>query len=187
MLFGDLLAEDEARRAAGPERRAFLEAIVADFRTAFADIRYELRLEFRIINAQAYTLGSERYVIIYGGLGNHPEVGADCLAFVLLHETGHHLARGRRLPYCRSLACECESDHWAVTKGADLLERKSGRRFRVRRAVEELSRIVDKGGGHQACWDGGISETCWNSHWSQRWRAVVEKAAAPGFHKPCVC
>ena len=143
MLLNNLFSKEDALRENVLDRRALLNAIVADFRKTFPDLRFELRSEFRIINAQAITLGDERYVIVYGGLAYHPKLGSDSLTFVLLHETGHHLASGRRLPLYKSLACECASDYWAVSQGADMLKCNSGRDLNIGFAVEELSQILE--------------------------------------------
>jgi hypothetical protein len=53
MLLGSLLSKEDVVRTATPERRALLNTIVADFQKTFTDLRFELRREFRIINAQA--------------------------------------------------------------------------------------------------------------------------------------
>jgi hypothetical protein len=173
MLLGGLLSEEDPLRGNVPERRALVNAIVADFRKAFQDLRFDLRPEFRIVNAQAITLGDERCVIIYGGLAYHPKLRSDSLSFVLLHETGHHLASGRRLPFYKSMACECASDYWAATQGADMLKRSSGRDVNLGLAVEELGQILEIERQQPV----GCVESCWNQNWSLRRRAIIQRTA----------
>jgi hypothetical protein len=100
MLFGHFLPEVHPKS----ERLALLDMILFDFRTAFPELHFELRLDRRVINAQAILLDGKRCVLIYGGLGLHPKLAENSLTFVFLHETGHHLAAGPRLPFNLSLA-----------------------------------------------------------------------------------
>ncbi len=142
MLFCDRLSEQEVLEAKAANRENVLEMLLDDFRKAFPDVTFELQLDFTIINAQAMRLQDKPTVIIYGGLALHPRLGAELLTFIILHEVGHHLAGGCRSARDRSLACECASDYWAATLGADALLQKSGRRLRMRAALEELSRVM---------------------------------------------
>ena len=97
MLFGDFLPEVHAKA----ERLALLDTMLVDFRTAFQDLHFELRLDRKVVNAQAILLYGKRCVLIYGGLALHPRLAENSLTFVFLHEAGHHLARGPRLPFQR--------------------------------------------------------------------------------------
>jgi hypothetical protein len=104
-------------------RQAFLDETLNSFRLTFRELRFELDAKNNAVNAQALVLRAGRIVRLYGGLAFHPKVGEQLLTFVLLHETGHHLSSGCRLPWDQRLACECASDHWAVTEGAALVRR----------------------------------------------------------------
>jgi hypothetical protein len=130
MLFSDFLPANELL---DPRRPELLDAILADFRKAFPHLRFELRLDRRVINAQAIILEGKRCVLIYGGLGLNPKLGENSLTLVFLHEVGHHLAEGARLPFDSSLACDCVSDCWAAREGANILYQKSGRQFQIGR------------------------------------------------------
>jgi hypothetical protein len=187
MLFADLLPERDYRGTASAERKELLECIVAGFRKAFPAVSYELRLEFRLINAQAVAFGDERCVIVYGGLGFHPRLSSDGLTFVLLHETGHHLAKGRRLPYYRSLACECESDRWAIAEGRDQLFAKTGSCFQARRALEELNAVLSVGQDLPSPEVKMNSGICWNRCWPLRQRSILDRAATPEEVVKCDC
>lgn len=140
MLFGGFLPEVHPK----PERLALLDAMLIDFRTAFPDLHFELRLDRRVINAQAIVLDGKRSVLIYGGLALHPILAEDSLTFVFLHEVGHHLAVGPRLPFNLSLACDCVADDWAAGEGSDVLHLRSGRRLEIRKALDELGRLMDE-------------------------------------------
>lgn len=160
-----------------------LDQILEDFRRTFPDLNFDLRPEFRIINAQAITLAQERCVILYGGLAYHPWLDENSLTFVLLHETGHHLAEGRKLPFYSNLACECSADHWAGTKGAELLLKKSGRRLTLRLAVEELGRILEVqeqlAEPHYKKYKKLPLSSCWNCDWFRRKNAILQQKAQP--------
>ncbi len=188
MLFSDRLSTQEMMK--GADRQALLEALFYDFRKAFPDLTFELRLEFPIVNAQAIALADKRIVAIYGGLGLHPKLGSDALTFIILHEAGHHLADGCRSSFNPSLACECTSDHWAVTTGTTTLLRKSGRRLRLRVALGELDQVI---GPRQPLKDrytrfsGRISTyNCWAGGWPSRSRALFKRAQPPIVQGSCI-
>ncbi len=166
MLFDNLLPDKQSLQGINPDRRKLLDVIVADFQKTFAELTFELRLDFRVINAQAIRLGERRCVLIYGGLALHPKLGEDALTFAFLHEVGHHLAEGSRSPYYKPLACECASDVWAITQGAALLQQRSGRRLNVVGAMDQLSQIIGV---------GNITDISYNDNWLAR--ALVAKKA----------
>ncbi len=97
MFFCSRLPEEDAVRAREAGREKVLQLLISDMHCAFPDLTFELRLNFRIINAQALRLPGKRIVILYGGLALHPDLAANSLALILLHEAGHHSASGCRL------------------------------------------------------------------------------------------
>jgi hypothetical protein len=187
MLFSDRLSEQEVLEAKTANSENLLETLLRDFRKAFPDLTFELQLDFAIINAQAIALGDKRIVAIYGGLALHPKLGAEALTFIILHEAGHHLAEGCRSKRDRSLACECASDHWAVTAGKDRLLQKSGRRLRLRAALAELDQIMSP---RQPPKDRYIKKAstsgCWAKGWSLRRRALFELTQPPAIEGCCI-
>ena len=171
---------DEARLAdmsilrRSKRRQALLDRIMTSFRLTFQELKFELDADNTIINAQALTFHGRRYVRIYGGLAFHPLVGRQLLIFILLHETGHHLAHGNRLPWDPRLACECVSDHWAVTQGAAALRASDGTRLILGSAIRQMDLFFD----HQRHLD--ILSTidrreCWAFNWSKRKRSLATK------------
>jgi hypothetical protein len=193
MLFSDRLSEQEMLEAKGANRQVLLDILLSDFRKAFPDLTFELQLDFPIINAQAFALEDRRIVTIYGGLALHPKLGPESLAFIILHEAGHHLARGCRSIRDRSLACECASDYWAVTVGTDTLLQKSGRRLRMRAALEELSQIMSSRQPSKDSYtkkDRYAKRTatsgCWARGWSLRRHALFERARPPMIEGFCI-
>lgn len=179
MLFGDFSREVHPK----PERLVLLDKVLLDFRTAFPDLHFELRLDRRVINAQAILLDGKRCVLIYGGLGLHPNLAENSLTFVFLHETGHHLAAGPRLPFNLSLACDCEADRWAVEEGADILRRKSGRQLHIGKALHELECLMSAGNEPER-YRGERASGCWNHKWSQR-KDALEKPEARSPNRIC--
>jgi hypothetical protein len=179
MLFGDFSREVHPK----PERLVLLDKVLLDFRTAFPDLHFELRLDRRVINAQAILLDGKRCVLIYGGLGLHPNLAENSLTFVFLHETGHHLAAGPRLPFNLSLACDCVADRWAVGEGADILRRKSGRQLQIGKALHELESLMSAGNEPERH-RGERAPGCWNHKWSQR-KDALEKPEARSPNRIC--
>jgi hypothetical protein len=154
-----------------PLRLALLDEILLDFQMAFPDLHFELRLDRRVINAQAILLKGRRCVLVYGGLGLHPKLGEDSLTFVFLHEAGHHLALGPRLPSNASLACDCAADHWAIKEGATLLQESSGRQLQTERALSELDSLLSARQELAFPYDNRTT-TCWNGSWLARKHAL---------------
>jgi hypothetical protein len=155
VLFSDFLSEEDTRYAIANGRPEIVVSIVDDFERAFPDLIFEMRLDRRVINAQAIALAGKKSVLLYGGIALHPHLGPDALTFCLLHEVGHHLANGNRLPCNASLACECASDYWASTTGADLLREISGRNFEMEKAMDELAHVIEQrqaSRNWQECW-----------------------------------
>jgi hypothetical protein len=187
MLFSERLSEREMLEAKGANRQTLLDDLLNDFRKAFPDLIFELQLDFSIINAQAIALGDKRIVAIYGGLALHPKLGAEALTFIILHEAGHHLAEGCRSKRDRSLACECASDHWAVTVGKDRLLQKSGRRLRLRATLAELDQIMSpRQSPKERYIKKASTSSCWAKGWSLRRRALFALAQPPTIEGHCI-
>lgn len=184
MLFSDRVSKQEMLEARGADREDLLAMLLDDFREAFPELTFELQLDFAVINAQALKLGDQPIVTIYGGLALHPMLGAQSLTFILLHEVGHLLAGGCRSKRDRSLACECASDHWAMTVGTDTLFRKSGRHLDMRIAVEELTRALGSGQPSRGKYtDKHINRAstsgCWAGGWFSRSHALLKRTRPP--------
>jgi hypothetical protein len=185
MLFSNRLSQQEMLK--GPNRRALLDRLLNDFRKAFPDLTFDLQLDFSIINAQAHTLGDKRVVTLYGGVALHPKLRAESLTFIILHETGHHLAKGCRSKRDPSLACECAADHWALTVGRNTLLKKSGRRLRLKVALEELDQVMGSGQSRRDRYTKKASTFgCWAEGWFLRSRALFERAQPPMIKGHCI-
>jgi hypothetical protein len=169
MLFGDFLPSVDLN----PERLALLDTVLSNFRTAFPNLHFELRLDRRVVNAQAILLDGERCVLIYGGIGLHPALGENSLTFVLLHEVGHHLAVGLRSPSNPSLACECVADSWAAGEGAEILHQKSGRQLDIQKALNELEYLMSDTQQPESQHPKKPNPICWNHNWPHR-RSALE-------------
>ncbi len=152
-------------------RGRMVEVLISEFRTAFADIEYDVDTQTRIVNAQAFLLSGRRFVRLYGGLVLHPLTNDDALVFSLLHETGHHAARGRRFAGDPGLACDCLADKWALGPGARALRRRSGRVLNLTNAFRSLDAILMSIGGRSGSASRRRSQqpqACWAKFWSTR-------------------
>src|ERR1700730_2270717 len=109
MLFGfwSPVATEQDRSS---ERRALLDRLSQVSRKAFPDVEvsiYEASLSF---NAQAFCIGRQKVVALFGGLAFNRRMGKDGLLFAILHEIGHHLAPGPRITITNNLSCDCAAD-----------------------------------------------------------------------------
>jgi hypothetical protein len=175
---------DDVALCGSPIRAGMLNMLVDEFRAAFNGIDYEVDTHTRIVNAQAFGLADRRVVRLYGGLAFHPLVNQDALVFTLLHETGHHRARGRRFAGDPMIACDCLADGWAVGAGARELRRITGRTVNLGLALESLGAVIAsmrrpstgmRALNRRLCWTG-----CWDSRKST---LTAGKAATPAG--PC--
>jgi hypothetical protein len=173
---------DDVALCGSVSRGRMLEVLVGEFRAAFAGIEYEVDTQTRVVNAQAFGMGGSRFVRLYGGFAFHPLVSEDALVFTLLHETGHHRARGRRFAGDPMLACDCLADKWAIGAGAAALRRCSGRVVNLRNALDSLDAVIasiDVGAAAQTR-RSSRQEGCWARSWpTRKSRLFSDKAPAP--------
>jgi hypothetical protein len=154
------------------QRHRLLDVLLYEIRQVFPQISYELDATSRTVNAQALARGDVQAVRLYGGFALHPMIGEDALIFALLHETGHHFAKGRRFALDPNLACECAADKWALTVGAVAWLRAFGRRLDICKATDSLGAAI------ASTHDGSPSmgknvrhrplEGCWAATWQVR-------------------
>lgn len=180
---------DDVALCGTPARAAMLDVLASQFRTAFAGIDYQIDTQTRVVNAQAFGIGNQRIVRLYGGLALHPLATEDALVFTLLHETGHHRARGRRFAGDPMIACDCLADKWAIRVGADALRRACGRRMDLANAVDALDAVIlsiDGGRSRSTSQitDGRKPQLCWTGHWRSRKSRLME-GNAPAPVGPC--
>jgi hypothetical protein len=165
---------DHVNLLGSPLRAGLLNTLLREFRTAFTGIDYEVDTQTRIVNAQAFGIADKRIVRLYGGLAFHPLVNDDALVFTLLHETGHHRARGRRFAGDPMIACDCLADKWAVGAGANTLRRASGRAMNLANAMQSLDALIssiDAGAGRAPAGPDARSRKsgdCWTGYWRSR-------------------
>src|SRR5579859_3429282 len=118
MLFTDARKSLSEAIEDDPQRISGVMSLIQLFNTQFPKVLYELVQKPMLVNAQALVVRGQRIVKLFGGLALHPLIERDALMFALLHETGHHLAEGPRLPWNPFLACECQADLWARSEAA---------------------------------------------------------------------
>lgn len=162
--------ESQDRSAA---RRALVGKILGSFKASFPDLNFRVLDRVTAVNAQASVLDDVRSVNLFGGLAYHPEIGRDALVFILLHETGHHLSRGCRLPWMQTLACDCAADCWAVTEGqAELQKSNSG--F----AIEPALRQIESAAGLKSRVSTRVGRSkCSFMNWTKRKRRLLNAEA----------
>lgn len=133
-----------SRRAQQQRRRAVLD-LLDKFGHAFPEVTYELRWESPTINAQAWQLGSARYVRVYGGLVRHQAITKYGLALMLAHETGHHLGGLPRDPAMPWLTWQGQADYWAARSAMPKIwgPRARGVTLRAAREIVELHKMFE--------------------------------------------
>jgi Zn-dependent protease with chaperone function len=126
-------------------RRRVLLVLFKKFRRAFPEVTYELLWESPTINAQAWRLGSARFVRVYGGLVRHPAITKYGLALMLAHETGHHLGGSPRDPAMPWMTWQGQADYWAASVAMPRIwgPGASGATVRAAREILKLHRMLE--------------------------------------------
>lgn len=96
-------------------RKALAARLLNRFGQAFPEITYELSWDSPSVNAQAWRLGSNRYVRVYGGLVRQPAITKYGLTLMLAHETGHHLGGPPYDPAMPWMSWQGQADYWAAS------------------------------------------------------------------------
>jgi hypothetical protein len=177
---------DDVALCASESRGRLLHVLVSEFQSAFAGIDYEVDRQSRVVNAQAFGMSGSRFVRLYGGFAFHPLISEDALVFALLHETGHHRARGRRFAGDPSLACDCLADKWAIGAGARMLRHRSGRVLKLSAALESLDALmlsIDTS-SRRLSRRNQQPQACWAGLWTRR-KSQLNRCSAPVPTGPC--
>ena len=155
------------------QRLSSLTKLIAIFEASFSSVHYRILESISAVNAQASFANGRHLVDIFGGLAFHPAIRHDGLVFTLLHETGHHLSAGCKLPWA-PLACECAADKWATTDGRKALAANGGN-FRLEAALQQIERAVGPQAGRIP--SKAARTNCWSMNWSKRKRALLSGRA----------
>jgi hypothetical protein len=125
-------------------RRRVVLGLLDKFGRAFPEITYELFWESPSVNAQAWRLGSDRYVRVFGGLVRHQAITKYGLALMLAHETGHHLGGPPFDPAMPWLTWQGQADYWAARSAMPKIWGPKAREVTLRAAREmvELHRLL---------------------------------------------
>ena len=152
------------------QRLSSLTKLIAIFEASFSSVHYRILESISAVNAQASFANGRHLVDIFGGLAFHPAIRHDGLVFTLLHETGHHLSAGCKLPWAQ-LACECSADRWATTEGRKALAANGGN-FRLEAALEQIEHAVGKA-ARKIPSKPAARTSCWSINWPKRKRALL--------------
>jgi hypothetical protein len=138
---------EQVPRKTDARRKRLAEELVARFAQAFPQITYRLIWDSRLINAQAWRLGEQRNIYLYGGLVRHPAITRAGLALALAHETGHHLGGEPYDPVMTWMTSEAQSDHWAAVSCMPSLFGSRANSFTLRgaREIAAVQRRVQDG------------------------------------------
>jgi hypothetical protein len=149
------------------KRLSSLTRLIAIFELSFSSVHYRILESISAVNAQASFSNGKHLVDIFGGLAFHPAIRHDGLVFTLLHETGHHLSTGCKLPWAR-LACECAADEWAIGEGRKALAANGGR-FRLEAALHQIEQAAAPETRKKAA----APTNCWSMNWRERRQALL--------------
>lgn len=127
-----------SRRIQQQRKRVVLD-LFDKFGRVFPEITYELSWESPTINAQAWHLGTTRYVRVYGGLVRHRAITKYGLAVMLAHETGHHLGGLPRDPAMPWMTWQGQADYWAASIAMPMVWGSRARSVTLRGAREILT------------------------------------------------
>jgi hypothetical protein len=156
------------------QRLSSLTKLIANFEASFSSVQYRILESISSVNAQASFANGKHLVDIFGGLAFHPVIRHDGLVFTLLHETGHHLSTGCRLPWAQ-LACECAADRWATTDGRKAIAANGGN-FRLEAALQQIEQAIGPA-AREIPSNAYRRANCWSMNWQKRKRALLDGRA----------
>jgi hypothetical protein len=185
MLFSEQSPAFADRRDNSDQRHSLLSELLAAFQSSFPAIRYQIFSELNLLNGQALLLGTQRIVRLYGGVALHPAMGRDGLAFALLHETGHHLADGARLPWNPLISCECVADFWAFDLGHKILSNSTGWTVNIPKALDEVNALIEtEADGTNVPQQADVRDfgACWAMRWNDRRASILGERSIPPDH-----
>jgi hypothetical protein len=84
------------------------------FSRVYPQIVYDLFWESKSVNAQAWQIGLERHVSLYGGLVRHRDMHWAAFALAIAHEIGHHFGGLPRDPDRKWMTWQGQADYWAA-------------------------------------------------------------------------
>ena len=113
MQLGSRTPEHLLRPASDTDVRRNIEVVLQKFRLVFTSISYDVLWQSRTWNAQAFVTDGLRCVRLYGGLARHVKVTQGAIAWVLAHETGHHLGGPPQHPDFSWISSEERANAWA--------------------------------------------------------------------------
>jgi hypothetical protein len=130
MILGSVTPKRSLRSLLDYRHRTRVEGIVGRFAARFPDIRFDILWTSSTCNAQAFVLDGRKRIRLYGGLARHRRLSVAGIAWVMAHETGHHLGGAPAHPHYFWLSSEERADEWAATRGLrTVFGRSLGRRY----------------------------------------------------------
>lgn len=119
MILGSSASMRLLRPVGDVRHRARVERIVGRFAAVYRSIEYDVLWASPTRNAQAFVLDGRKHVRLYGGLARHRRATIGAVAWVMAHETGHHLGGTPFDPHYPWLSSEKRADEWAATRGLE--------------------------------------------------------------------
>ena len=126
-----------ARQDRSAARYTLLTRLCELSRQIFPNINFLVQEDNSSFQAQAYVRDGQQIVSVFGGLAFHGCVQKDGLLFAVLHEVGHHVARGPRITRTDPRSCDCAADRWVLAEGQQLFSSR-GMILDIRSALSEI-------------------------------------------------
>jgi hypothetical protein len=161
MLFG-CVSQDKIEQDRSSERCALLNRLSEVSREAFPEVEVLIYETSPSFNAQAFSVGGQQIVTLFGGLAFNRCMGKDGLLFTILHEIGHHLASGPRITRTNTLSCDCAADRWAIVEGQGIIL-SHGLTLDIKSALREIEAAISELGGASVLTAGR-----WCFDWTRR-------------------
>jgi len=131
LIFGTATPQRLLRPVHDERHRRRVEHLVNQFAVTFPEISYDVLWASRTRNAQAFVWDGRKSVRLYGGIARHAGISIATIAWILAHETGHHLGGYPYHPHFPWISSESRADDWATSVG---LETVFGGRLALRYA-----------------------------------------------------
>ena len=142
MILGMATSRGLLRPIHDERHRQRIGRVVSRFAAAFPDITYDVLWPSATRNAQAFVWDGKKSVRLYGGLARHNRISVAAIAWILAHETGHHLGGLPCDPHFPWISSDDSANRWAASFG---LKKVFGQRL-ARRYADLGRREADRVG-----------------------------------------
>jgi hypothetical protein len=118
--------------------------VTGHFKRIYPEVAFKIDWNSDLVNANAYKIGTQRFVVLRGGFIRHVAIQAEGLELITAHEVGHHYAGPPRF-VGQWGSCEGQSDYWGAKVAMRAVWWGSEAPARTERGAQQLYQLFASG------------------------------------------